>query len=74
MHVFRITLVSIKETKVLYMLTLGKVPFLQQFEVQDLQAKFLQSCRRIQTMTLSGTHPRKKYFVFPKEQVFVTSI
>lgn len=49
--------------KILYMRTLGKVPFLQLFEVQDLQAKFLQSYRLIQTMTLSGIHPRKKTIV-----------
>lgn len=45
------------------MLTLGKVPFLQLPEAEDLLAKFLQSCRLIQTRTSNGTHPRRKYFV-----------
>lgn len=74
MHVFSLFDKYMGCSKILHMVTLGKVPFLQLFEVQDLQAKFLQSCRLIQTMTLSGIHPRKKYFVSPKEQVLVTSI
>lgn len=73
MHVFSLFKNHIRCYKVLYMPTLDKVPFLQLFEAQDLQAKFLQSCTLIHPMISSGIHP-KKYFVSTKGQVTSTSL
>lgn len=55
-------------SRIIPMLTLGKVPFLQLPEAEDLLAKFLQSCRRIQTRTSDGTHPRKSVSFHVRDQ------
>lgn len=73
MHVFSLFKKHISCFKILNMLTSDMVPFLQLFEVQDLQAKFSQSCTLIHPMISSGIHP-KKYFVLTKGQVLLTSL
>lgn len=73
MHVFSLCKKHFSCSKILYMPTLDKVPFLQLLEEQDLQVKFLQSCTLIHPRISSGIHP-KMYSVSTKGQVLLTSL